>query len=132
MNKYRNTEVVVERYKEMYNLHGFLIIAYDFDDTIVPVGENDCSDIRDLIKELKPYAKFIVFTCRDETAYKKIKKVLSSYNLPYDKINEPLVDIGYKSPKPYFNALLDDRCGLDQVYKSLKLFLDWVKCEQSM
>lgn len=118
------SETIVNRLLNIYFKHGLIIIAYDFDDTVSPYRTTDSFEmVHELIRALKPYAKFLVFTASNESRFPYIEEYLRAHNLPYDSINGDLVDLGWKSRKPYYNILLDDRSGLLQVYNELQEFL---------
>lgn len=129
-DRYMFHKNVVDRLIREYNEHGSLIIAYDFDYTIHNhKGENDaCTNIMDLLRELKPFAKFIVYTCSPVERYQYIKGYLDMYDLPYDTINENIIYVNDNPrAKLYFNAILDDRASLESMYFALVDFLKTIK-----
>lgn len=148
MNKYLDFETTLQRLKREYQEHGQIIVAYDFDDTVCtytpdnpePTLERVANEeICQLIRDLRPYSKFIVWTCRSMThqepkepdvALTLAIQWLDNHEVPYDFVNEdgPVV---YGSRKIYANILLDDRAGLETAYKLLVAFLKWVKAEEN-
>lgn len=114
---------VVNRLLEEYERYGRIIVAYDFDSTVFDYhGNGDTfGNVMKLIRDLKPYANFIVYTCRPEKQYDEIKEYLDAHDLPYDTINEPIVVLNGedKGSKLFYSVLLDDRAGLFSVFTAL-------------
>lgn len=114
---------VVNRLLEEYERYGRIIVAYDFDSTVFDYhGKGDTfGNVMKLIRDLKPYANFIVYTCRPEKQYDEIKEYLDVHDLPYDTINEPIVVLNGedKGSKLFYSVLLDDRAGLFSVFTAL-------------
>ena len=123
---FMNRSVVKQRLINEYNEYGSLIIAYDFDYTVHPFrGEEwtfDC--VSKLLRNWRPYAKFIVFTASPESRFDYIKSFLDSHDLPYDAINEEVIDRKYITRKVYYNVLLDDRAGLGETVSILQEILE--------
>lgn len=127
MDFFMNSKNVVDRLLSVYKQHGKILIAFDFDDSVYnthnrPDGSYDM--VHELLKELKPYAKFMCFTASWKERFPFIREFCEKNDLPLDvEVNENLVELGWESRKPYFNAILDDRCGLRQTYEDLCEFL---------
>jgi len=80
----------------------------------------------ELLRELQiAGCKLICWTAAEDIS--KVEKYLSDNKIPFDGINSGGIDLGWNSPKPFYSALLDDRCGLLQVYTELKLLLNTIK-----
>lgn len=113
-----------------YEQHGRIIVAYDFDGTVHDyhgVGDTFPMIIQ-LLKDLREFATFIVYTCSDEERYPEIRAYLSQNGIPFDTINENVITLNHsKSSKLYYNILLDDRAGLRESYQTLKEFLEYMK-----
>ena len=60
----------------------------------------------------------IVFSANED--YTFIKEYCKKSAIPYDAINENPPFYQSKSPKIYYNALLDDRAGLKTTYDCLR------------
>lgn len=129
-DKYMMFDECVNRLIREYKEHGKLIIAYDFDYTIHSYrGENDIYiNVMNLLRECRPYAKFIVYTCSNEERYEYIRDYLDAYNIPYDTINEPIIELcDNEKAKLYYNHLLDDRSGLMSAYMILKKTIETIQ-----
>lgn len=117
-----------ERLIREYEKHGSLIIGFDFDGTVHDyhkTGEK-YDMVINLLRELKEInCKLICWTCHRDHEY--VKEYLTKNNIPFDGINTDGIDLGYESRKPFFNALLDDRAGLDHVYYELKYLMSYLK-----
>ena len=98
-----------------------LVVAYDFDNTVYDYhdkGETYYNMIN-LLRNLKRIGCYlIVFTANNNRSF--ISHYLKSNQIPFDTVNEdPPHFKHHSSRKIYFNALLDDRAGLLQVYNEL-------------
>lgn len=111
-----------------YTKHKSLVIGFDFDGTINDFHNEGYSydETKQLLRDLKEIGCKLVCW----TAYKDLDEValkLKEWEIPYDSINEGGINLGYESKKPFFNALLDDRSGLHQVFTELRMLVDWVR-----
>lgn len=111
-----------------YKKYGSLTVAYDFDQTVHDyhkTGEN-YDMVRQLIRDLKGIGCKVVCW----TAYKDLDYVanhLNEINVPFDGINEGGIPLPWESKKPFFSALLDDRAGLESMYRDLNFLVQFVK-----
>jgi predicted HAD superfamily phosphohydrolase YqeG len=116
------------RLKKEYEEYGSLVIAFDFDNTVFDFhkkGET-YEQVIDLLKKLKEAGCYlIVFTANEDTRF--ITRYLLENQIPFDSINENPPFFKSKATKIYFNALLDDRAGLVQVYQELSLLLTLIQ-----
>ena len=127
MDTFMNEDKVVQRLLKWYKLHGKLIIAYDFDDTVYQYSENCCFDnVIQLLKDIQPYAELIVYTSRRYEELKFVEYYLTENSIPFDYINENGT-INHYGKKIYYNAFLDDKAGLKNVYDALIKFLNIIK-----
>lgn len=129
MDRYLDDNNVLDRLLREFCTHGEIIVAYDFDNTVFDF-HNDGDmyfDVVLLLKKLKKYAKLIVFTASKEGRYEFISNYLLTNEIPYDTINEDIINAGAR--KIYYNILLDDRAGLSSAYKTLNKFLDTIEKE---
>ena len=111
-----------------YNEHKSLVIAYDFDNTIYDFHNKGVSyqNVIELLRELKRINCIcICFTANEDTEF--VKNYCKINAIPLDKLNENPDFFKSKSNKIYFNALLDDRAGLIQVYTELNLLIKLIK-----
>lgn len=110
-----------ERLIDEFVRYKSLVIAYDFDNTVNDYHEKGETyhNVIDLLRNLKRIGCYlIVFTANNNRAF--ISHYLKSNQIPFDSINEdPPHFKHHKARKIYFNALLDDRAGLLQVYNEL-------------
>ena len=117
---YLQIDNAVNRLLSEWDKCGYLIVAFDFDDTVY--SENGHHEqIIELLKACKEMGcVLIVFTCRNEDDYEFIDSYLKSIDLQYDYINEgyPKVTLD-TSRKIFYNIFLDDRCGLSSTYETL-------------
>jgi hypothetical protein len=122
IDEFLNAENSYQRLKKEFLEHGKLIIAYDIDSTVFDYHNKGESYemVKELIRDWKDYAYFIVFTSSTEDRFPFIREVLDKENLPYNGINEDAPFIPFTGRKVYYNVLLDDRAGLKQVYDELR------------
>ena len=125
---FMNREIVKDRLRNEYKKYGQLIIAYDFDYTVHSYREETWTYefVMTLLREWRPYAKFVVFTASPITRYAYIKTYLKTHNLPYDKVNEEVFE-RQRSRKIYYNVFLDDRAGLGETAEILTELLNEIK-----
>lgn len=126
---FMNREIVKDRLRNEYKKYGQLIIAYDFDYTVHSYREGETwgyDFVMNLLREWRPYAKFIVFTASPITRYIYIRTYLKSHDLPFDKINEEVFE-RQRTRKIYYNVFLDDRAGLGETAEILSELLEEIK-----
>lgn len=130
MSYYLDPNKLTDRLRKEWEIHGGLIIAVDYDSTLIPYWEDekgaDFEGIRQLIRNCKAYGcTIIINTAAAESRIDTIKKELEEIHIHWDYFNESppyIKDIG-KGSKVYANVYLDDRAGLHQVYTTLQLLL---------
>jgi hypothetical protein len=130
MSYYLNPEHATQRLREEWDTYGGLIIAVDFDSTLIPYRiheENaDFELIRQLVRECKKYGCIIVINTGSEKArWEGIIDDLKELGIDWDYFNETpphIKEIG-RDGKVYANVYLDDRAGLWEVYTSLNTLL---------
>lgn len=125
------------RLKDDYIKHGYLIIAYDFDDTVsnysgakYPEAAGWTHDkIIKLLQDWRDYAKFILFTARNtEDTIQEAVAFIRANQIPMDAVNMNLPGIPYgNTTKVYYNILIDDKAGLGWPYKALRALLKEIK-----
>ena len=122
-------ENVKNRLLKELEKHGKLIIAFDFDYTVHNYRAEDdfvYNTVINLLREWRPFAHFIVFTASPEERYDYIRDYLHQNDIPFDKINEDILQRNY-TRKIYYNVFLDDRAGLGETVKILSEILDEIK-----
>ena len=117
---FMNRERVKDRLRSEFRRYGKLIIAYDFDYTVHNFHDEGYSYefVSDLLRRWRPYANFIVFTASPESRFQYIKDYLNDREIPFDAINEEVIQRGY-TRKIYYNVFLDDRAGLGETAEIL-------------
>ena len=111
-----------------YKKYGTLVIAYDFDNTIYDFHKkgNTYIQVIELLRQLKSIGCILIcFTANEDNIF--IESYCKLYNIPLDKLNESPDFFKSNSKKIYFNDLLDDRAGLQQVYQELNLLIQLIK-----
>jgi hypothetical protein len=127
---YLDPNMALERLRNEWAQHGRLIIAFDYDSTVMPYKQAeykfDYEPVRELLRELhKEGCILICFTASAPERYEKIKEELKTIKVPFDYFNQSpdfIKGIG-GSVKVYANAFLDDRAGLHEVYNNLRILL---------
>lgn len=117
-----------------YREHGNLIIAYDFDDTVVPsdADKPSCKMVVELLK-LCTMLKFtmICFTARTlNSDIEYVRRTCKELGIGCDYINVDCDKIKQEqtfqhAKKIFYNIFLDNRAGLRSSYEILWGFLEW-------
>lgn len=116
------------RLLEEYTKYGSLVIAYDFDDTVYDFHKKGRTyhQVITLLQDLKSIGCYLTcWTGNKDLTF--INNYLKENSIPCDGINENPPFYDSESRKIYANAYLDDRAGLEQVYKELKLLIKLIK-----
>lgn len=127
-DKFLNSNSAYERLVNEYNKHKVLVIGFDFDCTVHDYHKEGYSYQKciELLKRLKTYGMTLIcWTAYHDHEY--VSTFLKEKGIDVDGINTDGVDLGYSSRKPFFNALLDDRAGLYQVYCDLMKLCDYIE-----
>lgn len=128
MDEYLKPNSSFLRLYDEYKQYGSLVIAYDFDNTVYDFhkkGETYENMIQ-LLKELKLAGCYMIcFTANSDSTF--IYEYLYARDIPIDSLNGNPPFFKSDERKIYFNALLDDRAGLSQVYNELTLLLTLIK-----
>lgn len=107
--------VSIQRLVNEWVNHKSLIIAYDYDNTVFDYHNlgYEFDFVIDLLRESKKYgAKFIVYSCSPVSRYNEMSEYLNSSNIPFDTINENIIELHGGGGKLFYNIFLDDRAGL--------------------
>lgn len=126
---YFSTDRNVDRLLEQYKLHGKLIVAFDFDDTIFDYHKKGYAypKVVELLKlcNVMGFTLIMLSTKEDEEEL--------GTNLDYCKkigLGDVWVNSGPimpKARKPFFNIYLDDKAGLGQAYEILNQTVNLIK-----
>lgn len=122
----------IERLVIDYIKHGQLIVAYDFDNTVYDYHDKgyEFNLVIELLREARPYAKFIVYTHSNDDRHDFIKNYLDENEIPWDTVNEGIVWANGKSEgKLFYSHFLDDRAGLRSAYIILDKAIQIIKQE---
>lgn len=129
---YLGTDAAFDRLYREYKKHGSLCIGFDFDGTVHDFHGTGASypAMEELLRELKEInCRLICWSCYRHHDY--IEAYLKKNNIPFDGINTDGIHLPWETRKPFFNALLDDRAGLHQVFWELKGLVRLIKTEQN-
>ncbi len=130
-DRYLSDKYAFNRLLKEYKKYGQIIVAYDFDGTVHDFHKEGLGFriVPQLLRECKELgiAKFIVFTAREEKDYGYIRDYLNKMDIPFDTINENILDLEKQGNKLYYNILLDDRAGLKSAYDVLLGVMSCVK-----
>lgn len=132
-----NKENCKKRLLAEYKKYGKLIVAFDYDNTIFDYHNagGDYSCVIELLRECARLGfELVLFTCEEDVCKQndKSKKVFNLLELgPDGELQVNQSSVFSKSPKPYYNILLDDRAGLEESYEILKYVIDDIKFNQS-
>jgi hypothetical protein len=130
MDPYLNDLNCIKRLVTEWVKHKSIIIAYDYDNTVFDyhnIGYEFDGVIETLI-ECKNYgAKFIVFSCSPKDRHSEMISYLNSKKIPWDTINENIIQLHGGEGKVFYNILLDDRGGLKSAYSILVAALTVMK-----
>lgn len=130
MDEYLIEGASYERLYREYKKHGSLTIGFDFDGTVRDYHNKGTTYtmVIELLRELKAInCKLICWSCFKDHAF--IIKYLEENDIPFDGVNIDGIPLPWDTRKPFFNALLDDRSGLLQVYSDLNTLVYSIKRE---
>jgi len=118
-----------ERLYQEYQRYGTLVIAYDFDGTVHDYHKEGYSYemVRKLIRDMREVGFTLVCWTAHPDPEVYVPKFLKDNNIPYDYINEGGIPLPWNNVKPFFSALLDDRCGLESMYRDLSNVVKRIK-----
>lgn len=115
----------LERLEEEWRLHGKIIIACDYDDTISPwkMQNQDFRRVFEVLKFAKQTGAYVViFTACKPERYAEITDYCLHNGLEIDGINKTPIDLPYGNDKKiYANVFIDDRAGLNEALNILEM-----------
>jgi hypothetical protein len=107
---------------------GNITVGFDFDQTVSPYHTKDASYdmVIKLLHELDEIgATLVCWTANPDHVY--VANYLRTKGINHVGINVDAIDLGYQTRKPFYNALLDDRSGLESSYRDLSLLVWYIK-----
>lgn len=115
-----------EKLLEVLEFHNTIIVGVDFDDTIFPLSNNNyiierCVKVVELIKSLKDKITICLYTVADNQTITYKTALMRGWGISPAYVNESPIKLG-NGDKPYFNILLDDKAGLNEVIEILTEF----------
>lgn len=115
-----------------FERYGSITVGFDFDGTVHDYHKTGESYemVRQLLRDLKEIGCTVICW----TAYKDLNYVanhLNEINVPFDGINTDGIPLSWESRKPFFSALLDDRAGLESMYRDLHFLVNHVKAKRN-
>lgn len=131
-DQYLKPNASFQRLFDEYHKYGSLVIAYDFDNTVYDFHQKGevYEEVIELLHDLKSIGCFLtVFTANEDEQF--VAQYLHMCSIPFDAINENPPFFRSEARKIYFNALLDDRAGLKQVFEELTLLVTLIKKQQN-
>lgn len=129
-DQYLQVNSSFKRLYDEYKKYGSLVIAYDFDNTVYDYhkGGHTYNDVIQLLRDLKSLGCYLtVWTANTDEKF--VAQYLHMNEIPFDAINDNPPFWKGECRKIYYNALLDDRAGLAQVYAELKQLVTMIEFE---
>lgn len=126
-DEYLVLNAAYNRLKNEYEQYKSLVIAVDFDNTLFDFHKKGSTynQVIELIRELKnANCSIIIFTANQDTDF--ITSYCIENDIPIDGINVNPPFFQCDARKIYYNAMLDDRCGLIQTYYELKTLINYL------
>lgn len=128
MDEYLKPNASFLRLLKEYNQYKSLVVAYDLDNTLYDFHKKGETYhmVMELLKELKSIGCYMIcFTANSNRDF--VSTYLIENEIPFDAINENPPFFNCDERKIYYNVLLDDRAGLQQVYRELHLLVKIIK-----
>lgn len=116
------------RLVEDWKKHGMITVGFDFDGTVHDYHKkgHTYNQMKELLRNLKDIGcTLICWTAYKDLGY--VQEFLQKEDIPYDGVNTMGIPLPWESKKPFYSALLDDRAGLESMYKDLVLLVWYVK-----
>lgn len=121
LNSRFNDEGTKKRFEEEYDKYPTFIIGVDFDNTIRYLDGSPCMTIIALLQELSKLPKIVLCLwsiCQSTENIQEKLDYCRAHNIDIKYVNDSPIKYG-DNRKAFFNALLDDRAGLESMYKCL-------------
>lgn len=119
-----------ERLKGEYLHYSSLVIAFEFDDTICDKKGRLYNDLIILLNRLKENNCYLI--CFSRTNDKFVRDYLERNKIPFNDINTNPPFFQCRSKKIYYNALLDSRAGLLEVYNQLATLMNEIEIQKEI
>lgn len=132
----KNPESVkyLDRLLDEWRVHGKIIIAIDYDDTIShwKLGDFNPERIISVLKTAKETGAYLViFTACNPDRYSEIKAYCNSIGLDIDSFNENPINLPWGNEKKiYANIFLDDRAGINEALNILEMAMYRIRGER--
>ena len=122
MDQYLITDASYKRLFKEYHKYGSIVVAFDFDNTIFDFHNegHTYNQVIDLLQKLHSINCYLICWTASEDE-EGIREYMQKNGIPFDSINENPPHFKGIAKKIYYNALLDDRAGLEQVFNELTL-----------
>ena len=120
-------EVLKDKLLAQYKEYGKLIIAFDYDDTVFPFYVHKSvvqPNIDVLVRAQEQGHTLILYTCRVPGVL--VHNYLKAVGITTQWFNSSPVYTAEGS-KLFFNVLLDDKCGIDYVRRTISAVLDVIE-----
>lgn len=131
MDQYLEPNVAFKRLYDELMKYGSLYGAFDFDGTVYDFHKKGAKHemVKQLIRDLYSIGcKLDCWTAQND--HELVKDFLDKENIPFEGINTDGIPLPWKCRKPLYSFLLDDRAGLDSVYRDLELLVYIIKKER--
>lgn len=128
MDEFLRPNAMFLRLVSDWEKYGKITVGFDFDQTVAPFHNHDATFdmVIKLLHELDEIGAILVcWTANPDHAY--VDKYLKGKGINHAGINIETIPLGWETRKPFYSALLDDRSGLDSVYRDLSLLVWYVK-----
>ena len=119
-DKYLDRVTSIKRLISEYEEHGSLIVAYEYENTVV-LPDAECPEIIALLRKAESLGFILIlFTGRNNDEIGEIVLDLNSKRVPFHFINESPHNIPFSNNKVFYNILLDGRAGLSEAKDQLE------------
>lgn len=128
MDQFLRPNAMFLRLLSDWRKYGSITVGFDFDQTVAPFHDHSATFdmVIQLLHELDEIGcKLVCWTANRDHAF--VEKYLKEKGINHVGINVDAIDLGYQTRKPFYSALLDDRAGLDSVYRDLSLLVWYIK-----
>lgn len=128
---YFKRKACIQRLIDIYEKHGNIIVALDFDDTIYDFHKqgHTYDGVIEVVKQCQELNfPIVIFTASAKERYPYILAHCEKIGIKPTKINENAFALafGNEGNKIYFNILLDDRAGLWEAVCQLQGLLNYI------
>jgi hypothetical protein len=119
-DRYLDRVESIKRLVSEYEKHGSLIVAYEYENTVV-LPDAECPRLIALLRKAEDLGFILIlFTGRSNDEVGEIVLDLNSRRIPFNLINESPQNIPFSNRKVFYNILLDGRAGLSEAVDQLE------------